>query len=240
MQILTRGRYHARLANTATDITASQALRKLAFAGAADGLQADHFDAKCDHVLIKETATGNLVASYRLLQLTGVDIADSYSAQYYTLDALKTFDGPLLELGRFCIHPDYSDAEILRVAWAFMTRMVDDQGVAMLFGCASFAGCDAAPYAAAFAMLKSRHLAPDQWRPVVKSTDIVTFTDAPIPPKVMRHIPSLLRTYLAMGGWVSDHAVIDRNMNTLHVFVGVEIASIPETRKRLLRAVARS
>ncbi len=41
-----------------------------------------------------------------------------------------------------------------------------------------------------------------------------------------------------MGGWVSDHAVVDQQMNTLHVFTGVEIGAIPPARKRLLRAVA--
>ena len=51
------------------------------------------------------------------------------------------------------------------------------------------------------------------------------------------NIPPLLRTYLAMGGWVSDHAVVDRAMNTLHVFTGLEIAAIPEARKKLLRAI---
>ena len=41
-----------------------------------------------------------------------------------------------------------------------------------------------------------------------------------------------------MGGWVSDHAVVDEKMNTLHVFTGVEIGAIPAARKRLLRAVS--
>ena len=41
-----------------------------------------------------------------------------------------------------------------------------------------------------------------------------------------------------MGGWVSDHAVIDHQMNTLHVFTGLEIAAISEGRKRLLRGAA--
>ena len=40
-----------------------------------------------------------------------------------------------------------------------------------------------------------------------------------------------------MGGWVSDHAVVDRQMGTLHVFTGLEIGAIPESRKRLLRAL---
>jgi len=238
MQILERGRYRARFAGCDADIAATQALRAMAFEGATKGLETDTFDARCDHVLVEETSSGKLVASYRLMQLPGRDICQSYSAQYYDLSALQGFHGQLLELGRFCIHPDHSDPEILRVAWAMMTRVVDGQGIAMLFGCSSFAGCDATSHKDAFSMLKARHLAPEQWRPLVKSSEVVRFKDAPVSSKALRRLPSLLRTYLAMGGWVSDHAVVDREMNTLHVFVGVEIAAIPEARKRLLRAVA--
>jgi len=238
MQSLERGRYLVRYAQNEADITASQALRKLAFADAAKGLEIDSYDAHCEHVLVEEIETGKLVAAYRLMQVTGATIDQSYSAQYYDLNALRRFDGPLLELGRFCIHPDHIDPEILRVAWALMTRIVDGQGITMLFGCSSFAGCDAAPYIEAFSMLKARHMAPNQWRPMIKSPEVVNFRNAPAPTNILRKIPPLLRTYLAMGGWVSDHAVVDRDMNTLHVFVGVEIAAIPEARKRLLRAVA--
>jgi putative hemolysin len=56
--------------------------------------------------------------------------------------------------------------------------------------------------------------------------------------KAMLRMPPLLRTYLMMGGWVSDHAVVDKHMNTLHVFTGLEIGAIPPARKRLLRAVS--
>jgi hypothetical protein len=41
-----------------------------------------------------------------------------------------------------------------------------------------------------------------------------------------------------MGRWVSDHAVIDHDLGTLHVFTGVEIAAIPPARARALRAIA--
>ena len=54
----------------------------------------------------------------------------------------------------------------------------------------------------------------------------------------MLKMPPLLKTYLMMGGWVSDHAVVDPDLNTMHVFTGVEIKSIPPARKKLLRAVA--
>jgi putative hemolysin len=51
-------------------------------------------------------------------------------------------------------------------------------------------------------------------------------------------LPPLLRTYLAMGGWVSDHAVVDRQLNTLHVFTCVEVDKVPAARAASLRAVA--
>jgi putative hemolysin len=54
----------------------------------------------------------------------------------------------------------------------------------------------------------------------------------------MRAMPPLLRSYLAMGGWVSDHAVVDRDLGTLHVFTALEIAALPPARARRLRALA--
>ena len=60
----------------------------------------------------------------------------------------------------------------------------------------------------------------------------------PDPRRAMAAMPPLLRSYLAMGGWVSDHAVVDPAMQTMHVFTGVEVAAIPPSRKRLLRAVS--
>ncbi|MFZ1348189.1 MAG: ornithine-acyl-ACP acyltransferase, partial [Tabrizicola sp.] len=51
-------------------------------------------------------------------------------------------------------------------------------------------------------------------------------------------LPPLLRTYLGMGGWVSDHAVVDWELDTLHVFTCVEVDRVPAARAASLRAVA--
>lgn len=39
-----------------------------------------------------------------------------------------------------------------------------------------------------------------------------------------------------MGGWVSDHAVVDRDLDTLHVFTGLEVARVSANRARLIRS----
>ncbi len=249
--MLTRraGRYIARFAETEEDLRRAQELRYRAFiagtgaTGGADGRDSDAFDPCCRHVLVEERETGWLVCCFRLMPLDdGSEIGRSYAAQFYELSALRSFPGRMVEMGRFCIHPEVHDPDVLRVAWSAMTRFVDEEGVEMLFGCSSFRGTDADAYSDAFAMLKARHLAPKRWLPKVKAPNVFRFASRlrrrPDARKAMLRMPPLLRTYLAMGGWVSDHAVVDREMNTLHVFTGLEIAAIPAGRARLLRADA--
>ena len=238
---LSKGRYRVRHAKGSADILAAQRLRHLAFHGT-EGVDCDLFDPICDHILVEDQDTGDVVCCFRMMPFgDGAAIHKSYSAQYYELSALEHFSGPMVELGRFCIHPDMHDPDILRIAWGAITSYVDDNGVELLFGCASFAGTNASSYADAFAMLKARHLAPKRWLPKIKAPNVFKFAARlrrrPDAKKAMLRMPPLLRTYLMMGGWVSDHAVVDQDMNTLHVFTGVEIGRIPPARKRLLRAV---
>jgi len=243
MQPFRRGRYRARLAETPRDLAAARFLRGLAFrAGAApDG---DSFDAACAHVLVEDISTGTPVCVFRLLPLpSGAVIDRSYSAQFYELSGLRAFDGPMVEVGRFCIHPACRDADALRVAWGAMTAHVDAERVGMLFGCSSFRGTEAAEYLDAFALLRDRHIAPRRWRPRVKAPSVFRFASRPRRKPDLKlaraRMPPLLRAYLRMGGWVSDHAVIDRDLGTLHVFTGLEIRAVPPSRARSLRAVAR-
>lgn len=243
--MLRRGRYQARFAETESDVRAAQTLRYRCFVhpedGVGEGLDRDAFDDRCHHVLVEEIRTGQLVCCFRLFPLAGgAEIGASYSAQYYELSALSQFDGPMVEMGRFCIAPGMQDADILRVAWGAMTRFVDRHGVEMLFGCSSFAGTEAAEYLDTFDMLAERHLAPSRWIPRVKAPKVFSFAgrrggDGKVG---LKRMPPLLRTYLAMGGWVSDHAVVDEHLNTLHVFTGLEIRAIPAARAKALRAVA--
>ncbi len=237
-----QARYRARYAETSEDLFSAQRLRYRAFRGG-EGRDCDAFDDMCEHVLIERVSDGTLVACFRLLPLPDPkDIGSSYSAQFYELSALEQFDGLSVEMGRFCVDPGLRDPDILRVAWVAMTRFVDDNDVDLLFGCSSFSGCEAAAYYDAFAMLRDKHLAPKRWLPKVKAPDVFRFARRlrrkPDPKRAMLTMPPLLRGYLAMGGWVSDHAVIDRDLGTLHVFTGLEIKAIPTARARLLRGAA--
>ncbi len=241
MTILARGRYRAFEAEGPEDLRAALRLRAGAFPVDREG--GDGHDAACRHVIIEEVASSERVGTFRALPLAdGSRIEASYSARHYGLGGLGAWRTPMMEVGRFCIAPARRDGDILRIAWGAISCMAERQGAAMLFGCASFRGADAGAHAEAFALLQARHLAPSHWRPRIKSSRVVALASAGArsfdPRRAMAKMPPILRTYLAMGGRVSDHAVVDEEMDTLHVFIGVEVDAIPTARRRLLRAVA--
>lgn len=248
MPDMRKGRYRVRFAEGEDDLRAAQRLRWLCFVGQRTGrddagaLDADALDDLCRHVLIEDTRSGRLVACFRMMHLpSGAGIDRSYSAQHYDLEGLRDFPGPMVEVGRFCVHPAHSSPDILRAAWAALTRHVDQTRAELLFGCSSFLGTDTAGYRDAFAMLRERHLAPPRWRPRVKAPEVFRFArlaEQPDAGRAMAEMPPLLRSYLMMGGWVSDHAVMDRQLNTMHVFTGLEVRAIPPARARALRLLA--
>lgn len=237
---LRRGAYIARSAGCSADLLKAQAFRAKCF-GLAAPVDQDDFDARCLHILIEHCETGDLVGGFRLLTLEAGQINDSYAAQYYDLSALACFEGRAVEMGRFCIDATFRNSDVLRLAWAAVTQYVDRSGIKLLFGCSSFAGTEPADYLDVFAFLKAHHLAPAEWSPGVQAPEAFRFaarlrrkSDAG---KALAQMPPLLRSYLMMGGWVSDHAVIDRQMNTLHVFTAIEVSAIPPARKARLRAL---
>jgi len=68
-------------------------------------------------------------------------------------------------------------------------------------------------YIDCFAILRERYLGSKKLLPRVKSPSVLKFSKA-LQPDInfkiaMLKMPPLLRVYLLMGSWVSDHAVID-------------------------------
>ena len=249
MVISRSGKYCARLAASGADVIRCQQLRYMTFikqrgldySPTAARLDRDEFDPVCQHVMIENARSGKLVCCFRILALRkGSEISRSYSAKFYELSKLAAYPSPMIEIGRFGIHPAHSDPRILRAAWCAMIAIVDQEGVEMLFGCSSFHGIDARAHRGAFALLMQSHLAPNRWLPSVKAPSVFCFARKPDMRRpdmklARRRMPPLLRSYLGMGGWVSDHAVIDNELNTLHVFTGVEINMMRPGRVRQLR-----
>jgi len=228
----------AQLARTPEDLQACLALRALAFRGDPSACDGDRFDADCLHLMVKPPG-GPVLATLRAQpHMTGQFAG--YCAQFYDLSALARAPGTALELGRLCLHPSQTGADLLRLIWAGVTRIVDRWQASRLIGCTSFSGSDPERLAPGLGLLAQRHIGPVSLRPgqrAPRGRALDDWADC-ARPEGAGLLPPLLRAYLALGGWVSDHLVIDSDLNTCHVFTCVEIDAMPEGRKRILRALA--
>ncbi len=205
------------------------------------GVEEDAQDALSAHVLVE--GDGGLLAYFRVMLFGwGAGLAQGYAARFYDLGPLSGYARPIAEIGRFCVAPGGVHPDVLRLAWGAMTRLVDEGQAGLLVGCSSFRGAGWEAHRAGLSLLAAEFLGPADHRPGRKASEVVEYPALVGPVEDRRAalagLPPLLRTYLGMGGWVSDHAVVDRELDTLHVFTCVEVDRVPAARAASLRAVA--
>ncbi|MBK3590351.1 GNAT family N-acetyltransferase, partial [Streptomyces sp. MBT57] len=138
--------YRVSLAAGQEDVRAAQRLRHQVFAGELGarlegpepGIDSDAFDAYCDHLLVRETATGEVVATYRLLPPDRARIAGRlYAESEFDLTRLAPIRDDLVEVGRSCVHPAHRDGAVIALVWAGLARYMERSGHTWLAGCCS-------------------------------------------------------------------------------------------------------
>jgi predicted GNAT family N-acyltransferase len=119
-------RYSILVAATPDEIAAAQRLRHLVFAdemGAhlhttVPGLDVDEFDSYCDHLLVREDGSGEIVASYRMLPpQQAAKVGRLYSDGEFELSAIGPLRDVIVETGRSCVHPDHRSGAVINLMW---------------------------------------------------------------------------------------------------------------------------
>jgi putative hemolysin len=223
--------YRARLATSAADLLAAQALRFEVFNLELDeglvqsydtGLDADPFDAVCDHLIVEDSNDGSVVGTYRLQ--TGARARSAlgyYSEREFDFSPYEPLRAQILELGRACIHRQHRNFAVLNLLWKGIGSYAQEQGARYLIGCSSFTTQDAAVGAAAYERL-SANLVPEPWR-----TQPVPAFACPLLPVAAEapRIPRLLSAYLAFGAGICGPPAIDREFRTVDFLTWIDVES---------------
>lgn len=231
----------ARLAQGRADMARIMALRAACFPRTS-GTEEDAQDALSAHVMVE--GQHGLAAYFRVMLFGwGAGLAQGYAARFYDVAPLSGYARPIAEMGRFCLAPEGVHPDVLRLAWGAMTRLVDEGQAGLIVGCTAFRGAGWEQHRAGLALLAQTAIGPSDHLPGRKAAEVVEYPRlvGPVTDRraALAGLPPLLRTYLGMGGWVSDHAVVDRDLDTLHVFTCVEVDRVPPARAASLRAVGR-
>jgi putative hemolysin len=224
----------ARDEGDAAEVRAAQRLRHDVFAselGATlhsevDGLDVDAFDAFCDHLVVRDDSTGEIVGTYRMLPPEGAREAGKlYSDTEFDLSALADLRGSLVETGRSCVHPDHRSGAVVGLVWAGIARYMLLSGHSHLAGCASVSLADGGELAAGvWDVVRRKHFAPADRRVVpLRPWD----TDsAPRPARAV--VPPLLRGYLRLGATVCGAPALDEDFGVADFFVLLSLADVDQ------------
>jgi putative hemolysin len=214
-------RYTLRIAADATEIAAAQRLRHRVFAeelGATlhtpvPGHDVDEFDAYCDHLIVVEDGTGEVVGTYRMLPPGRT--TRRYSAGEFDVAALAGLDADLVETGRSCVHGAHRAGAVINLMWAGIARYMHLTGHRWLAGCASVGLSDGGDtVAGVWDLAQRRHLAPAGYR----VTPHVSWPIRPAPPGRVA-VPPLLRGYLRLGAWICGPPAHDPNFDCADFYV---------------------
>lgn len=218
-------RYSLMLTTDSAQVEAAQRLRHRVFAdelGAhlsspVPGLDIDRFDEYCDHLVVREDATGEVVGTYRMLPPERARAAGAlYSDGEFDLAAIAPIRSQLVETGRSCVHPDHRAGAVVGLVWAGIARYLLLTGHRWLAGCASVPLDDGGALAAAvWETVSARHLSPEGMRVSPhRPWDVAGAT---------RHrragMPPLLRGYLRLGAWVGGPPAHDPDFRCADFFV---------------------
>ncbi len=241
------GQLDVRLAVSEAEVAAAQTLRyqifyeemgaKPSLRMAAHGRDFDEYDAICDHLLVVDHGVSGppqVVGTYRLLRQ---DVASAhrgfYSAGEYDLSRLianSRPDSQLLELGRSCVAPAWRNNTTITLLWRGIATYLQRHSIGHMFGCASLHGANPLLHAAELSYLYHNHLAPPELRATALPENHVAMnalSAAAIDPRAAaRALPPLVKGYLRVGAMVGDGGFIDRQFNTVDVFVVMPVERI--------------
>jgi putative hemolysin len=183
-----------------------------------------------------------VVGVYRLMREDQARAAGQfYSEDEYDLGVLRRSGRPLLELGRSCLHAEYRGGTAMMHLWQGVAGYVEDHGIEILFGVASFHGTDIAPLAAPLSLLHHRHLAPPELRVRAREEHFQPMDLMPLDQidraAATRAIPSLIKGYLRLGGMIGEGAFVDHPFNTTDVCLVMDTARIGERFRALYAPV---
>ena len=227
-----RRRLSVSLARKESEIVEAQRLRYAVFAGemgarietARPGVDHDRFDPHCEHLLVRDEDSGEVVGTYRILPPRNAHrIGCYYSEQEFDLVRLAQLRPKLVEVGRSCIHPDYRSGSTIFLLWSGLARYMMENNYEHMIGCASLSLRDGGHAAASiYQRIKERHLCPVEYRAFPRYRLPLERLDV----SLQTELPPLVKGYLNVGAWICGEPAWDMDFNCADLLILLPLANI--------------
>jgi putative hemolysin len=227
--------YAARRADSLKDLRQVEALRRAVFSrGAHEGLtaplltqlDAPEFEDVCDHLMVEDMGSGELVATCRLQTGYNAAARRGYSAaREFDLRPFEALRPSLIELGRPCVAPAQGRGPILQLLWRAIALYAQAHGARRLLRSSPVASRDPRVGAALYATLFRTHLAAPAFRtkPLPRFACPLDPLAEELPPTAAR-----LEADLALGARICGPPALDSEVHTIDFLTVLDLHDLPE------------
>ncbi|HKE05195.1 MAG TPA: GNAT family N-acyltransferase [Blastocatellia bacterium] len=235
--LIRAGNLEVKLATNLTELDAAMRLRFEVFnlelqeglvSSYDRGYDTDAYDAYCDHLIVKDLSSDEVVGTYRLLRGSQAKRhIGFYSENEFDLSNLKRLGGEMLELGRSCIAATHRSFGTLNLLWGAISEYAVENNLSHLFGCASLHISQVSEVQPVYSYLRANHFAPEQYRVYpVESCRMMISDDAceEVDSRaVLRKLSPILKGYLRAGAMVCGAPAYDAEFGTADVLAILEM-----------------
>ena len=194
-----------------------------------EGHDIDLFDNYCEHLIVRENATGNVVGTYRVLTpIQAKRVGSTYSDTEFDLTRLRALRSRMVELGRSCVHPSHRHGGVIMALWGALAEFMVRNQLDTMIGCASVPmlhnGTVCGDVAASiWKQVQATHLAPIQYH---VSPRLALPVDQ-LNPNLDVQPPALIKGYLRLGAKVLGPPAWDPDFNSADLPMLMRIADMP-------------
>ena len=190
-----------------------------------DGLDQDLYDFGCEHAVLREKWTGEIVAYTRLKLFQGHEIWQSYSAQEFEIIPHLSHLPNVLEIGRTCVHPQFRSGKALSMLWLNLApKVLWSMRAKYLMGCVSIHLED--NLARAYYTHRQLQQLADHQSIDIRSKRAFEPERPDYSFPQDEKMPKLFQTYLGMQSRLSKQAFYDEDFKCLDYFVFLEVNKI--------------
>lgn len=190
-----------------------------------DGLDQDLYDFGCEHAVLREKWTGEIVAYTRLKLFQGYEIGQSYSAQEFEIIPHLSHLPNVLEIGRTCVHPQFRSGKALSMLWLNLApKVLWSMRAKYLMGCVSIHLED--NLARAYYTHRQLQQLADHQSIDIRSKHAFEPERPDYSFPQDEKMPKLFQTYLGMQSRLSKQAFYDEDFKCLDYFVFLEVNKI--------------
>ncbi|MBC5766635.1 GNAT family N-acetyltransferase [Ramlibacter albus] len=224
------------------EVREAQRLRYAVFAGemgarletSLPGHDVDLFDDYCEHLLVRDADTREVVGTYRVLTPAQALRAGSfYSDNEFDLVRLRLLRDRMVELGRSCVHADHRHGGVILALWGALAEFMVRNQLDTMIGCASIPmlhnGVVSGDVAASvWNHVKATHLAPIEYQVTPRLPLPVDQLDGTLAVEP----PALIKGYLRLGARVLGAPAWDPDFNTADLPMMMRIGDLPPRYRR--------